>query len=108
MAADQIRIPCDLVFILERRVVSLIKFGDLIKREVFERELGPDVERRLIQIGNEKMRLRRISHRQRHSPPGARRLQRSEVMPRPKQAEQFAGVIVSEQPVYLIESPDQR
>src|SRR5262249_51289057 len=40
----------DLGFVFEWRAVTVVQFGDLIEREIFEGEFRADIERRLIQI----------------------------------------------------------
>src|SRR6185295_7532885 len=81
---------------------------NLIQSEIFQRQSRADVERRLIQIGYEQVCFSGIGDGQRQAMPGALRVKRSQVVPRAEQTEYLAGVGQIEEPINLINSPDNR
>src|SRR5262245_18737986 len=96
MSADQTVVTRHFRLVAERRAVAAVEFGDLLEAEVFEREPRADVERRLIQIGDEQMSLGGVGDGERQPPPGPFRIERSLVMPGPEQTEDLAPEITAE------------
>src|SRR5215468_7692366 len=108
MSADQPVVTRHLRLVAERRTVAAVEFGYLLEAEVFEREPRPDVERRLIQVGDEQMRLGRVGDGERQPPPRPFRIERPLVMPGPEQTEDLAPEITGEETIHFIQAPDDR
>src|SRR5215475_1399082 len=108
MAADQPIVTRHFRLVAERRAVAAVEFGDLLESEVFEREPRADVERRLIQVGDEQMRFGRIGDGERQPLPRPFRIERPFVMPGAKQPEDLAPEVTGEETVYFIQTPDNR
>src|SRR5262245_32174640 len=96
-ALRQIRVPADEVEIspefpdrAQRRSVPAVEIGDLLEREIFEREPRADVERRLIEVGDEELSLSRVSHDQREAAPRPFGIERTRVVPGAEKPEDFA------------------
>src|SRR5207249_4089814 len=51
MAAQEPAEACHFRVVAQRGAVAAVEIGDLLEREVFERELRTDVERRLVDVG---------------------------------------------------------
>src|SRR5262245_6940575 len=106
MSADQTVVTRHLRMVAERRAVAAVEFGDLLEAEVFGREPRADVEWRLIQVGNEQMRLGGVGDGERQPPPRPFRIERSLVMPGSEQSEDLAPEFTGEETVYFIQAPD--
>src|SRR5215475_7996980 len=81
MSGYQAEITRHLRPIVERCAVTAVEFLDLLEGEIFERKPRPDIERRLIQICDEQMRLGRIGDDEGESLPWPGRIERPLVMP---------------------------
>src|SRR5262245_46247751 len=106
MPTDQIEISRDCFTITQRRVIAAVEFAHLFESKVSEPKVRPDIEWRLIRVGDEQTRFGRICHHEREPLPG--RLDRSQVMPGAKQPENLASEIASEKSINLIQAPDDR
>src|SRR5215471_7320037 len=106
MSADQPIVTRLLRLVAERRAVAAVEFGDLLEAEVFERETCADVERRLIQVGDEQMRFGGVGDGECQPPPRPFRIESPFVMPGSKQPEDLAPEITGEETVYFIQAPD--
>ncbi len=91
MTADQPKIARHFGVALQGRAVAVIEFRHLIEREIFESESRANIERRLIQIGDEQMRFGRVGDGERQAAPMPRRVERAFVMPRPEQPEDLTA-----------------
>src|SRR5215468_1627249 len=108
MSADQTIVTRYLRLVAERRTVAAVEFCDLIEAEIFEREPRADVERRLIQVGDEQMRFGRVGDGERQPLPRSFRIERPLVMPGAEQPKDFAPKITGEETIYFIQSQDNR
>src|SRR5215470_9981227 len=106
MSADQTVVTRHLRRVAERRAVAAVEFSDLIEAEVFEREPRADVERRLIQVGDEQVSLGRVCDGERQPLPRPFRIERAFVMPGAEQPEHLAPEITGKETIYFIQAPD--
>src|SRR5262245_45545763 len=91
-AADQVGLTTDqanqaLNFrrITQGRPIAPIEIRHLVPRKILQSETGTHVKRRLMHVGDEEMRLRRIGNGKRQPPPWTLRVKRTLVVPGAKQ-----------------------
>src|SRR5215831_2617213 len=106
MSADQTVVTRHLRLVAERRAIAAVEFGDLLEAEVFEREPRANVERRLIQVGDEQVRFGRVGDGKCQPLPRPVRIERAFVMPGAEQPEHLAPEITGEETVYFIQAPN--
>src|SRR5580704_19730112 len=78
----------------------------LIEIEVVHLHLGSDIERRLVLVGDEQMRLGGIDKRLRKPPPGHIGVGGPIIKPTSEHAEDFTRKVIREEAVYLVHGDD--
>src|SRR5579862_6266937 len=94
--------------VAERAFVSLMQPDNLLKGEIAQWHLYTDIERALVQVRDEQTCLGRVRQYQRQLRERPLRVQRSLVMPCAHLGEDLAVELTREDPIGLIDRPDDR
>ena len=108
VAADQTEVAPDLAVRAKRRAVAPVEIGDLLRREVFEREPRADVERRLIEVGDEQVRLGRVGDGQRQAAPRPFGSSDRSLCQERKSPKTSLAKGAGEEAIHFVQPPDQR
>src|SRR6266542_4229765 len=87
--------------------VKLIELAHLGWAEIVQPNPRADVEWRLIEVCDKKMRFRRVADHHGEPMPRAFRIQSARVMPRTEKPEQLATKWAGKEPVDLVERPNK-
>src|SRR5439155_9835869 len=107
LAADQLEEVSQLLIVLQGSPVSPVEVRHLIESEIFERQPGTNIERGLVDVGDEKMRFGGVSDGQGQARQRAGGLKGAPVVPGAEQSEHFAAEAAREKPVHLVQSSHQ-
>src|SRR2546425_12482123 len=106
LSTDQVSKPRKSSLVFQRAAITTVQIGNLVRLKILKSQACTDVERGLIQIGDEEMSFCGVGNGKSQSCPWSVRVERPFVVPGTKHPEPLPAEGAGEQPVHFVQAPN--